>query len=645
MKFLSITGPKDDIDRVAEEYLSKYEIHLENALYELKSVKYLRPYVESNPYKKLHERSEELLSQVDISSVHADKELTAEEAKVIITELDSSVSKLMEKRTEIYNKKEKLRTSMDNIEPFRDLDFNINEILNFKFIKFRFGRMPLEQYSQFDNFVYNELNTVFCKCRSDSEYAWGIYFVPEIDVRKVDAVFSSMHFERFYLPDEYHGTLEEAYNRLYTMIKEADDEMASYSNQITALLENQKDALYLANQKISNKYVNFDIRKMAACTREGTEVFYILCGWMSERDAKAFEKEISEDIKINCIIEDDNNNINSTPPTKLVNHKLIKPFEMFIRMYGLPAYNEIDPTFFVALTYSFIFGAMFGDVGQGFLLTVGGYLLYKYKKSDLAAIISRAGIFSMFFGLMFGSFFGFEDIIPSLWLRPVSSMNTIPFIGKLNTVFIISIAFGMVLILINMAFHIMNAYRAKDIENIFFDTNGLAGFIFYGSLAAIIVLYMTGNKLPATIIVVIMLVVPILAIALKEPLTHIIEKKTEILPGSKGMFIVQTFFELFEVLLSYFSNTLSFVRIGAFAVSHAAMMEVVLMLAGALEEGGQINWLVIVLGNIIVCGMEGLIVGIQVLRLEYYELFSRFYKGTGREFVSFYNKKIKKHNK
>ena len=96
------------------------------------------------------------------------------------------------------------------------------------------------------------------------------------------------------------------------------------------------------------------------------------------------------------------------------------------------------------------------------------------------------------------------------------------------------------------------------------------------------------------------------------------------------MFFVQGVFELFEVCLSYFSNTLSFVRVGAFAVSHAAMMEVVLMLAGA--EAGTPNWLVVVLGNLFVCGMEGLIVGIQVLRLEYYELFSRFYRGTGREF-------------
>ena len=108
---------------------------------------------------------------------------------------------------------------------------------------------------------------------------------------------------------------------------------------------------------------------------------------------------------------------------------------------------------------------------------------------------------------------------------------------------------------------------------------------------------------------------------------------------SAGMFLIQGFFELFETLLSYFSNTLSFVRIGAFAVSHAAIMEVVLILAGA--ENGSPNWVVIVLGNLFVCGFEGLIVGIQVLRLEYYEMFSRFYKGSGRAFDPYTNKSNK----
>ena len=228
---------------------------------------------------------------------------------------------------------------------------------------------------------------------------------------------------------------------------------------------------------------------------------------------------------------------------------------------------------------------------------------------NLAGIVSLAGIFSTFFGFMFGSVFGFEDIIEAKWIRPINHMTTLPFIGKLNTVFIVSIAFGMGIILISMIFHIINGIRAKD---------------------TCIVLFMTGHSLPGGIVLAVMFGVPLLLIALKEPLTNKIKKKTEKMEQSKAMFVTQAFFELFETLLSYFSNTLSFIRIGAFAVSHASIMEVVLMLAGA--ESGHINWVVIVLGNLFVCGFEGLIVGIQVLRLVYYEMFSRFYKGSGREF-------------
>ena len=161
--------------------------------------------------------------------------------------------------------------------------------------------------------------------------------------------------------------------------------------------------------------------------------------------------------------------------------------------------------------------------------------------------------------------------------------------------------------------------------------------MFYGAVVAVILLFMTGNRLPAGIVLVVMFALPLLLIILKEPLSRLVEKKKDFMPEEKGMFLVQAVFEMFEVLLSYFSNTLSFVRIGAFAVSHAAMMQVVLMLAGA-ENGGSPNWIVIILGNLFVSGMEGLIVGIQVLRLEYYEMFSRFYKGNGREFKPFARK-------
>ena len=139
---------------------------------------------------------------------------------------------------------------------------------------------------------------------------------------------------------------------------------------------------------------------------------------MTEADTRAFQAEISSDEKIFCLVDGEDTNTpehdqNHQPPTKLKNPKLFKPFEMYVKMYGLPAYGEMDPTWFVAITYSFIFGAMFGDAGQGLCLLIGGFLLYKFKKIDLAAIISCAGFFSTIFGFLYGSFFGFEDVLPA----------------------------------------------------------------------------------------------------------------------------------------------------------------------------------------------------------------------------------------
>ena len=197
----------------------------------------------------------------------------------------------------------------------------------------------------------------------------------------------------------------------------------------------------------------------------------------------------------------------------------------------------------------------------------------------------------------------------------------------------ITVAIGMGIILMTMILNMVNSLRVHDTEKTWFDTNGCAGLVFYLALAVTVVLFMAGKPLPASAIMAVMFGVPLLLLFFKEPLSAVVEKKAAHLEGGKGMFVVQGFFELFEVMLSYFSNTVSFVRVGAFAVSHAAMMEVVLMLAG--YESGNTNWLVVVFGNLFVCGMEGLIVGIQVLRLEYYELFSRFYRGTGRPFEAY----------
>lgn len=634
MQFLSITGPQDDIDRVVEQYLSKYEIHLENALSELKTVESLRPYLQTNPYREQLQTAEELIrSFSDTLPQTASQVLSLEEALETVCELDARLKKLSDKKDELLQEEDSIRVSMNNVIPFTDLNYNVRDILQFQYVKFRFGRMTHEYYNKFMNYVYDTIDVVIHRCQEDAEYVWFVYFVPEVLSDKIDAIFASLHFERFFLPDEYEGTPTEATHELEHRLASVCENIREIEKQITQTIQSEHERLLAAYVRLNTYATNFDVRKLAACTKKDEHTFYILCGWMTTADAEAFQKELENDENTFCFVEHNHNNVLSQPPTKLKNPGLFRPFELFLRMYGLPSYNEIDPTILLGLTYSVLFGFMFGDAGQGLCLLLGGAFLYRAKKLNLAAIISCCGFFSTLFGFLFGSVFGFETILKPLWLHPKTAMTNLPFVGNLNTVFVVAIAMGMGIVLMTMVLNVINSLRSHDIERAYFDTNGLTGIVFYGALAAVIILYMSGHPLPATAVLIVLFVLPLMLIFFKEPLTALVEKKAKVMPDQKGMFVVQGLFELFEICLSYFSNTLSFVRVGAFAVSHAAMMEVVLMLANA--EAGNPNWIVIILGNLFVCGMEGLIVGIQVLRLEYYELFSRFYRGNGRPFRAY----------
>ena len=635
MKFVSLTGPREDIDRMVMRYLSKYDIHLENAMTELSDVHGLTPYVQTNPYKGLLAKANEYAALTEKSAAKADPvTLPLDEAIDVVRVLGEELTNLTDKRKELLLKDEELSGLVEKLTPFKDVGYDLQTILNFRYIASRFGRIPRDFIDEYRDYILRNTNTVTVDCSQDDEYLYGIYFAPRSEVYKVDAVFASLHFERFYLPKEYQGSPDEIYREIAEKKAENDRQIAELDEQMKKTLSRHAPALLAAREKLELLSANFDVRKMAACTKNNStsDTFYIVCGWMAEEDVRKLREDTKDDKRV-TLIEQETNEVDARTPTKLRNPKIFKPYEMYVKMYGLPNYREIDPTILVAVTYSFIFGIMYGDVGQGLCLTIFGFLLYKFKHIDLAGIIALAGISSTFFGFMFGSIFGFEDVIEAVWLRPREAMVTLPGVGSINTVLVCAIVFGMFLVLASMILHIINYRRDRNVEETFFSTNSVAGLIFYAVVVFLIIMTFSGHAVPAAGIFIALIVLSVLVMFFKEPLTKIAEKKKgPKIEGGIGMFIVQGFFEMFEVMLSFFSNTLSFVRIGAFAVSHAAMMSVVLMLAGA-ESGGNTNWIIVVLGNLFVMGIEGLIVGIQVLRLEFYEMFSRYYKGDGKEFV------------
>jgi V/A-type H+-transporting ATPase subunit I len=312
------------------------------------------------------------------------------------------------------------------------------------------------------------------------------------------------------------------------------------------------------------------------------------------------------------------------PPTKLRNNWFTQPFESIVNMYGTPSYNELDPTSFVAISYIIMFGFMFADVGQGFVFLLAG-LIMKYKKSrpNLGGVLSRIGASSMIFGCLFGSVFGNEEVIKPLLIRPMENINQILASG---------IVLGIIFTSIGFIFSLINAFKRKDLEEGIFGKNGLAGMLFYW--IALYTVFNMYTKRPFVLplgFIKITLIVLLALIVVKEPISNLILKRKPLYKEGTGDYYVESGFGLLETLLSMLSNTISFIRIGAFALNHVGLFVAFATVANMVKStSASIG--VLILGNIIIIGLEGLIVFIQGLRLEYYELFSKYYNGDGQEY-------------
>ena len=319
------------------------------------------------------------------------------------------------------------------------------------------------------------------------------------------------------------------------------------------------------------------------------------------------------------------------PPVKLKNNKFSGPFSMFVEMYGLPSYNGFNPTMLVAVTYTLLFGIMFGDLGQGLLLSFLGLIIYKKSGNRLGAILQRIGLSSAFFGLIYGSVFGFENALNPLYKKLGFEHKPLEIMENTMGVLIGAILIGVAIIFVSIIINIFIGFKHRDYVNAVFGNNGIAGFVFFGAVLVGLGFMLTGRgNIFTAPYVIVLIIIPVIVMFFREPLGCLVKGERFKLESGLGDFLASNFFEVFEFMLGYATNTLSFVRIGGFVFSHAGMMSVVMILSEMVSTGA--SPVVIIIGNLFVMGMEGLIVGIQVLRLEFYEIFSRFYEGNGHPF-------------
>ncbi len=621
MSMINIIGPVDMFETVLDECIMDKNIHIEDITETAGKRRGVYTFSDNNPYEEKYRQCGELCDILEIKPHEIDNPDNIEDIK--FTDYVETV------KTEFLKLKDEIAKTEQDFDDnavlreqlllMGDISERLEDIFNLEFMKVRFGRLSRDAYDKLNTYL-SELDALFVKGREDGRYVYGIYVTPRLAAENVDNVFASLNFERIRISEKACDIPSVAAEKIREENTELEKKKTELKNRMAEFLKTNEHRILSVYGFYKRKYELFKIRTLSVRTSEN---FY-MSGWTTEKEAA----DIAESVNLkfgNTVmseIADDVNDKNA--PTLLSNPKIIKPFEFFVKLYSMPKYNEIDPTPMMAITYFILFGMMFGDMGQGIIISIVGWILYARKKMDLGAIMGTVGISATIFGALYGSVFGIElenGIFP-IWINP--SEETV-------TILISAIGVGVMLIVAAMCMNLINAFRNRDWGEFFFSKNGVAGIVFYVAVIAVACAVMLNGASINKVVGIFLFAVPLIVIFLKEPLSNILKKQKPI-EGSAGEFVTESFFEMFEVLLSYVTNTVSFIRIGAFALVHAGMMLVVRSLMGMV--GGFSGNIIFVIGNIFVMCLEALLVGIQTLRLEFFEMFSRFYTGSGREFTA-----------
>ena len=316
---------------------------------------------------------------------------------------------------------------------------------------------------------------------------------------------------------------------------------------------------------------------------------------------------------------------------------------MLISNFGMPRYNELDPTIFVGITFVLMFGFMFGDIGQGLvLLLVGLFMKFSKKKfdetiRDAGVLLSFCGLSAIVFGFFYGSIFGYEHLIHHLWVNPLKmDIAEGSLLSDIHRLLLTAIGMGVVFTSVAIIINIINHFMTKHVYEGIFDKFGLLGLIFYWSALATGLWMVIKGSIATWQIV--LIVTPLVLLFIKEPLHNLLHKHGLFHGESPFGILLEGVLDLMETFTGYMSGTVSFIRVGAFAISHAALCMAVFLIVGMLSKlplSSLWQAIIIVVGNVIVIAFEGMVAGIQCIRLEYYELFGKYFSSEGVEYKPF----------
>ncbi len=563
----------------------------------------------------------------------APDELAGEVGKLTdeLAKARARLQKLRERARELERELEKLETWRAHLELLKPLGVDVGGLRSLKRFAVIPGTLPARKLPQLELSLAG-LPHALIPYREEKQRLQLVAVALKRDEGKLLRILDSALFRMVELP-AISGTPEQAEEALRKREAKLQAELAETEEKLREF-----ESWRRRRRRELADFVKVNLSTLEALSRVGrTREVAMVVGWVPGRQLHLLEKIVSREER--WVLESqaipyhrDRDDYGFRVPSKLHNPPLIRAFESLVEVYGVPRYGRFDPTLVFALVFLLLFGMMFGDLGHGFILALLGASLRLWPRISRPAlrrtgtILLAVGASSMVFGTLYGSLFGYENIIPALWLRPLDETGTL---------LSYAIMIGIGVILAGIAANLASRALGKQYRELVLERSGALGLWFYLGSLTVVGSLTRGGKLP------------FLQAAVLMGLPLLLMLAGELAGGGKGKpgeretgftrTIVATV-DLFETVLVYLSNSLSFVRVAAFALTHVALSLATFQLAGMLRElpGGSAVYLgAIALGNVLILILEGGIVAIQTLRLEFYEFFSKFFSEEGVRFRPF----------
>ena len=552
--------------------------------------------------------------------------LNQDQAETLLDAIEEEVQGETSRLADATKSLETLRSHRQQLTAVADIDLDIKTIQGSRFLLSQLGTIPAANVTRLQSSLAR-VPHMFLTMIEDSHrpVVWVGATTSNRDV--FERATRSAYFEPLQLPSGYEGSPRQVIQWLDEEIRKLENTCETQRAALSTLAKKHAESLSKLAWKIrASRSLAEAILKFGRLRHT-----YIIVGWVPSDSLDALLSAIRK-VSKEAIVETthagragDRRNV----PVALGSSRLLQPFQMLVTTYARPKYGEVDPTWLIALTFPLLFGAMFGDVGHGVLLAAFGLLLTSRKVerlrglAGLGGLLTVCGLVAAAFGFLYGSIFGFEHVLHAAWLQPSEDPLSI---------LAVAIGAGVVLLSIGFLVGMFNSMVSRDWAHLLFGHGGIAAALLYWSLLGLAGSSFGIIHLPQQIFVVIAAVTGLMMM-FSGVLIRLVERERPLVEGGVGTYAIQAPIELLVTFLDLASNSLSYVRVGAFAIAHVVLSSVVFLMAGLVSPShGAGYWIIVVLGNIGIVLYEGLIVGIQTLRLSYYEFFSKFFAGGGITF-------------